>query len=422
MTRWTNRVAVLVAASAGISLAMPVGADTLTQFMQKSTVNGDLRVYDFSRDYSGPAADQSAFAIGGKLNLATAPFWGGFGAGVTFFYAGSPGLESSNRAHVDGTLAGYSSLTALGQAYVQYQNHAGLVRAGDQIINNPWVGDSDGRMIPATYQGVSGTLTPLPGLALSAFRVYRYKNRTDTLYSRSNLYFNTVVGGAGFLPATTPDGGVAAAGLSYKGNGWQTQGWYYKFYDFAAMGYLDAHYAFGNGSVKPFIGAQGVREVSGGVSALGNVDATAYGAQAGIAASQSLWALSYDDIPAHTGAFANGDIVSPYTYSYATDPLYTTSMIQGVIDRKTTGHAVKASVTYFAFQRTVRWIASYARYSNAVYAGYSAPTTDETDLDATYFLGGDWKGLSLRDRLGIAHHFPTLNTFVYNRVMLEYDF
>ncbi len=56
-------------------------------------------------------------------------------------------------------------------------------------------------------------------------------------------------------------------------------------------------------------------------------------------------------------------------------------MIQGMVDRKTSGHAVKVAVTAFLLQRQVRVIAGYARYFNTVYAGYSAPYTDEADLE-----------------------------------------
>ncbi|MHB1512203.1 MAG: OprD family outer membrane porin [Acidiferrobacter sp.] len=387
-------------------------------------VNGDIRAYDFTRHYSGPVAGQQAFSLGGALNVLSGSV-GGFGVGLTFYTAHSLGLNNSNPALVDGTLAGFDGIDTLGQAFVQYANRKVLVRAGDQSITSPWVNPSDSRMIPATYQGLLAAVKPIKGLTISAMRITRFKSRTSNHFSQTDLYNSTGtfnVGGTGGLTGKT-EPGLAAVGASYHAAGLKTGVWGYQFYGLAKMAYAEGSYTLpGAGSVRPFVGAQVLRETGSGQQYLGPVDATVYGAMAGLKYAGSQLSVGYDDLPAHPGAFGNGDVVSPYTTGYATDPLYTTSMIQGMVDRKTTGHAVKIAATTFLLQHKLRVIASFADYFNTVYSGYSSARTNEADLDLTYFLGGPLKGLSVRDRVGVAHNLPVVHRFVYNRIMVEYDF
>lgn len=129
-------------------------------------------------------------------------------------------------------------------------------------------------------------------------------------------------------------------------------------------------------------------------------------------------------IPSSASAFHNGNVVSPYTYKYATDPLFTTSMTQGLVDQATSGHAWKIKGVYwFGASRAWRFIASYARYSQAQFLHpYQTGNPSEVDLDATYFFPGALKGFSIRDRLGIFSYSGEQNAFVYNRMQFQYDF
>ncbi len=399
-------------------------ADAATGFLSGMKVTGDLRAYDFARLYSGLPPSQHAFAAGGAINVLSGAV-DGFSAAASFYSAHSLGLNNRNTALVDGTLAGYGRIDTFGQAFLQYHARGVLVRAGDQLLNTPWMNPSDARLVPATYQGLFAAVHPVPSLTVSALRITRYKSRTSDGFSNTDLYNaagSVNVGGTGGLPGGT-EPGAAAVGANYHIAGLKTAAWGYEFFNLAKMAYVEGSYTFaGTHGIAPLIGAQYVRETGSGAQELGRVDATVYGAVMGVEHGPDLVTVGYNDLPAHPGAFGNGDVVSPYTTGYATDPLYTTSMIQGMIDRKTSGHAVKVAATAFFFRRQLRVIAGYARYFNTVYAGYGASHTDETDVDLTYFLKGQLKGLSLRDRIGVAYNLPVLQRFIYNRIMVEYDF
>jgi hypothetical protein len=416
-----------------LSLGKSANAETyesLMDFIKKSTFNGNLRVYDFFRDYSNPAAppNQRAFSAGGMLNFITAPILGGLRGGVTYYVANSLNFNNRNPREVDNTLPGFN-LNVLGQAYLEYQTKELLVRAGDQLIKTPWVNDSDSRMIPATYQAIYGQLTPYQDFNVIGMRVTRFKSRTSNGFSQTNLYNTTNIGGEGFpsIDKVTAKG-VFAVGSNYNMQnkyGWQPQVWYYQFYDFAKLFYGDVTYTMDTGrAISPVVGVQAARETTDGNNYLqqvarigGSADASVYGAFVGANIYNGRITLGYDAIPSHKGAFKNGDLVSPYTAGYATDPLYTTSMIAGLVE-KGPGQAVKLTGSYNFLDNRLKVAASYAEYETTPYFN----NTNETDFDVTYNFDAHLKGLSLRNRIGLETGVPVLGRFIYERLMLQYSF
>ena len=451
---------ILAAVATTLAFSSLAQAETLTDFFKQSKIDGNLRSYYFSRLYGAPnVSNQNAFALAGRLNVETAPFLGGFGVGVSFFTAQSFGANNLSGApaypYLDATLIGpNNSINALGQAYLQFKQPWLLVRAGDQEINTPWLNNTDSRILPATYQAVYAEVTPLKDLHIYGLRQFRWKSRTSTDYSRDNYYYkpgfeaDTLYGSTeGVLGGAAANGtnGTLAFGTSYALAGAKAQAWYYDFYNFAKMFYTDANYTLKTGTgFDPFIGAQFVREWLGnnafsqsGVGLnypispnQGNyaVDSTAYGVQIGINTpsfgrvfnkGQLFWA--YNAITPHAGTLGGGAIVSPYTVGVVWDPLYTSSMIRGLVETGP-GHAWKVKWTQNMFNNHILFMAAFARYYT-----YFSGVSNDTYMDLTYFPGGDLKGLSIRDRVEVSN--ASLQnpgggqySFVYNRVQLQYDF
>jgi hypothetical protein len=405
--------------------------DNAWNFLKKSTVDGNIRVYDFFRNYSNSFAppNQRAFSAGGMLDFLTAPLLGGLRGGATYYLANSLGLNSKDPHKVDNTLPGFN-VNVLGQAFLEYQTQEILVRGGDQLIKTPWLNDSDSRMIPATYQALYGQITPYKDLNFIAMRVTRFKSRTSNGFSQTNLYDTENTGGQGFpaIDKVTADG-VFAVGANYNAHGWQPDLWYYQFYDFAKLFYGDVIYTLDTGTpIKPLLGLQAARETTDGSNYLqrvpkigGSANSDLWGAIGGFNIYNGRITVGYDDIPARQGAFNSGDLVSPYTAGYATDPLYTTSMIGGLVE-KAAGQAVKVTGSYGFFKNSLKLAASYAEYKTKPSAIFKSTNTKETDFDATYNFGGHLKGLSVRNRIGVEYGIPTLGRFVYERVMLQYNF
>nr|WP_049759398.1 OprD family outer membrane porin [Acidithiobacillus ferrooxidans] len=443
-----NRIVIAtVAVLCGVSVSAQ--AETLTDFFKQSKIDGQIRSYYFSRDYgaTGPNTyNQDVFSLGGMLNIKTAPFLGGFGVGVSFFAAHGLGANDTSGGpaypHLDATVMGPQSIDALGQAYLQYEiPKTLLIRAGDQELDTPWMNGSDSRMLPATYQGVFADISPYHDLHLYGMRIFRWKSRTSNSYYNDNLFYSAnyegdeLYGGGTQLPTTAPStSGTLAFGASYSLMGAKATAWYYDFYQFAKMFYATADYTLKTGTgVDPFVGAQYLREWGASLLSRQGVDATAWGVIGGVnyktGMGDGTFSVAYNALAPQTGGFLNGGIVSPYTVGYATDPLYTTAMIRGLADNLGPGHGYKIKVAQHLDLMGQKFlaIAAFAHFTTYYNGSSSYPY-----FDLTYFPGGAFKGLSIRDRVELATGtsaqfgngagFNKGHSFIYNRVMLTYAF
>ena len=408
-------------------------AETLRSFVSKSAINGQIRSYYFNRMYGDkyiPNAD--AFSLGGMLNVKSASFMDGFSLGVSFFTANALGSYGNSPATVDTTLMGInSSINALGQAYIQYAIPKILVvRAGDQEINTPWMNGSDSRILPATYQGIFIKYSPINNVHIYGMRIFRWKSRTSGNYYKDNLYYKTgydgdpIYGGGGpdnpaLLTGDAPQtSGALAFGAETQINGINAQAWFYKYYQFAQMYYTNFTYTLHTGTgFNPFSGVQYVRETDS-KSILGNINNVTWGVVAGIKLPHGAISWGYNSIAYKAGTFGDGSIVSPYTVGYVTDPLYSSTMLLGLVEQGP-GHGWTVKFTYDMYGKRLHIGLAYGLYKT-----YRSGTNDTVYADIIYSPGGIYSGLSLRDRAGIANGqiTPGNRSFIYNRIMLAYNF
>lgn len=400
----------------------------IRDFLSQSDINGNIRSYYFVKDYSIiNVSNQRSFSLGGKLNILTAPFLGGCKLGATLYTAQPLGLNHSyNSGVVDKSLPAIS-LTTLGQSYIQYTNHGVIARLGNQLIKTPWVNEADSRMIPATYQGFFTSIDNEQGKniwSIQMMRLVRFKGRPVKNFSRSNLYNNSFDIG---IPINkllgTHDNGLWALGLRFKDDTFKAQGWSYRFNDYANLNYVDLNYESSNELLrffKPIVGTQLVYQNSSGddlIAAVGagKVGTMALGALVGIKIIDAQITYGYNSIRKRSDGFNNGGIVSPYTANYVSDPLYTSSMIAGLIE-KAAGTAYKISGLFNFFNEQCRLGLSYAKYSTSPFI----LNTNETDIDFTYLPSPFCKNLSLRYRLGLQNGDTVNQKLAYHRLMFEY--
>ncbi len=419
-------------------------AETLSQFFAGSRVDGQIRSYYFSRFYGTPnTVNAYAYALAGRLNIVTAPFLSGFRIGASFYTANALGTQPGNPAEIDKTLMGTSSsVNALGQAYLEYQDTRVTIKAGNQLVDTPWLNRVGGRVIPAIYQGVTVKAHPISGLQLRALRIFRWKDRTAGRFYRDNLYYpshysgDSLYGGPNVLPALTPPAnGALAFGIRYRAHHAKTAAWFYQFDQFASMFYWSGHYALPTSFVfKPFVDAQFTREWGAGkafavtgTTLFGQpgqgVDSTSWGIRGGVAFPHgSLW-WGYDATPLHVRALGGGAIISPYTIGYTADPLYVDSMIQGLVGVGP-GHGWRIRAAYWIRPGILQLTAGYSQFTT-----YFSGNSNWTHINVSYFPQNMFRGLCLRDQVevgngGAAGLFPGSgqHSFVYNRVMMTYRF
>lgn len=409
-------------------------ADTLAQIIRNGSVSGDIRSYYFSKLYGAPTkANEDAYSLGGILNARTGSL-DGFSAGVSFFTANSLGTHGSDSKNVDTTLMGIApSINALGQAYLQYEMPKRLlIRVGNQVINTPWMGPRDSRMLPQTFQGVFAELQPLPGLKIEGMRIFRWKSRTSDNYNRDNLYYPTNydedplygVKKVGLKADTPASNGTLAFGAQYSVMGAKLAAWYYNFYQFANLFYGSAQYGLKMGGVTPYLAGQFLREwESSGIlqnyhaklfDQEGTVNTTLWGLKAGVKISHANLFFAYNQLNPHADSFGGGAIVSPYGNYTA---MYASFMTNNLLAFGP-GHAWRLGAALDAWQKQIRFLAGFAHFNT----NYERKT-DGVYLDLTYFPI-QVKGLSIRDRVAIDNGLAAYDghSYIYNRVMLQYAF
>jgi hypothetical protein len=380
----------------------------------------------------------------------------------------------------DDTLPGFA-LSTFYEAYLQYKDAHLYGKIGDQLINTPWANASDSRLKPAAFQGVDLAYALSKQWSLEAMDMTRFESRTNSAFDDKTLLTSFVAGSPG-LPSNTyfaGGNGASNAGFTYGRLGYgdgrlASNLHFYHFADIANLTWFDAKYTIVAQKTKPYLAVQAGREAETGSALLGKIDSTIVGLQLGAAVTRNInVSLGYNQIPSHTETIAlpagdscstkeqltvkkgttlpyflptnapqcinngngtatvqYGGIATPYTDSYATDPLFTTSLTQGMADRRNPGSGTKLAANWTSNNKQFVFAVSRAYYD---YGNAFAPQqTAETDADAMYYVnrvmpGKPYRGLLVRYRYGERTLTNTtiyggLPLFKYNRAQFEYAF
>jgi outer membrane OprD family porin len=382
----------------------------------------------------------------------------------------------------DDTVPGYT-LNTFYEAYLRYKGERLAGTLGAQVINTPWVNASDSRLKPVAFEGVDVSYQLPHGFSVDVMDMTRFESRTNSTFDNKTLLTSFNLGYSGmpsyiFSPGGT---GFTTKGFQYGRFGYAdpkglTSNIYdYHFSDIANFQWFDAKYTFTKQRTKPYIAFQAGNERDTGASQIGKIDSQVFGAQIGATVTKTISVnLGFNHIPRHIDTLASlpagiscnakfqvaakpgstmpyflpangpecaknsdgtysvlyGGLASPYTDSYATDPLFTTSLTQGMADRRAPGDGTKIGATYTSLDKRLIVSVSRAYYDYGWLLGQEQ--TAETNADAQYYLSplrksGPYKGLVLRYRYG-ARTLDNVTTyggaplFKYNRAQFEYDF
>jgi len=426
------------------------------------TISGQIRAYDFAREnrvQNASNPNRTAFNFGGSLHLDYA--LGKTPLHIATTYAGAypfeaNGVRPQKNGQIDNTLPGFA-LSTFNEAYLRYKDARTSVTVGDQVINTPWSPNSDSRIKPTAFQGLDAAYTFGPLVTLGVSRMIRFQGRTSSEFDRNTLLTSQPAGNPSYTPHNTS--GYLLANLMVKPNKYVTASLdNYSFYDIANLFYGEVRGSLDPTSPhNPTVAVQYVNEQSTGRRLVGRILNSTYGAQLSANLDRNLvfqvgfdtMPIRYDTIVATSAAAAGkgiflpaggspttaalgggayrvayGGIASPYTEAYATDPLFTTSISQGMADRHSAGTAYKAGLTLTPDNKRFKAILSEAYYDYGNQLGSNR--TYETNVDVTYYFSpvkkGAYKGLSFRERFADRQQPTTPLDFKYIRTQLEYDF
>lgn len=396
-----------------------------------------LRAYEFQK-VNGTGPNQNAFNAGGSIHAEYTTTSRPFTIGLTYFFAnplGTNGANPQTNPQVDNSLPGYS-VSSLGELYAQYRTFRDAVQIGKMQITTPWANPADGRLIPVTYQGLVARRYFAPGWDAGIMRIARFKSRTSSTFDANDLLTN----------ATTP--GFLLVDLTRSAGAFSGSVHQYWFYDIAALTHAQIRYDL---SARSYLAAQAIAENSIGRALVGIVHNHTLGLQYGRTIGAVNATVGYNWSPGVTyvttspasvfkpvggtpavralggGLFqvAGGGIASPYTDGYTADPLFTTSLVATLVDRRSTGSAFR--IAFSATNGNGRLTALIAHgfydYSNAL----GPSTATESEADVTYLFSNVdptrvYSGFSLRQRWGYRASSGPPFRFLYSRTQLQYTF
>jgi hypothetical protein len=419
--------------SATVVSAAPVGSSSPTP-SPDLTISGIVRAYQFDKHKAAPGDSESAFNLGVGIHGEYAFGTSGFFAGVGAYGAdplGTNGLHPENNSLVDNSLPGYA-FVAFPETYVGYKTHRFKTTVGNQFLSFDWANEGDSRIMPQSFQGITAAYDISPHLSLTAARIIRFEDRTASHFDSTTLLTgNTAV--PGFLLMSLHYNTDAVSALLED----------YSFYDIANLQYAELTKNL-KGFRKAHISTQYVGEQQRSGAILGIIQNHTYGAAAGALLFKNVTgSLGFDESPAHYAAGASagqfykpaiansnpllsyGGIATPYTPS--SDPLFTTSIYEGIADTGRTGSSYKFGLAFESTNRRLKIALSRAEYSTTTSIADTA--TSENDADVTYFLGpvhpdGTYHGFSIRERFA-DYHSPSVTEsphVTYLRSQFEYAF
>lgn len=396
------------------------GATNLRQMFTQGEPDGVLRTlyYTNHNAFFNSSADRDTAAFGGMLGFTSAELKG-FSFRLSA-YAQRNFSRTGKRNGFNRDLG--HDISALGEAYLQWQGHDFQFRAGNQLLKAPpFTSTYDFRIIPQVYQGVKARYGD-DDHYLMAMRMFRFKSRINNSYDRTTNYNASF---SPFPPNTKDDtdgfwavGGadeadVGAANIS-------GQAWFLNYQDYANMSYIDATIARGSGSIRPFVSAQFIRETDEGKALLGPIDNQTYGAQLGLKHNSLTATLNYDYIPHRANTFLNGAPATPYAAQESSGPLFAQPFLTSTQDLGS-GNAYAVEVK----GAPVDQVFAGARYSYMDLTpahGSRSIGQSEYQIFGIYNFSGALEGLSLSNFFAYQTQKVANVDYWENRLAIQYAF
>lgn len=284
-------------------------------------------------------------------------------------------------------------------AEYQYSNILQMDVGRIAINNSPWLTPvySNQYTTPGmTYQGGLVNINPgggwlITGLAFNQALPVGQGSFSDlTLYNKGFDY-NTNTANV----FNEPSSGTIALGGNYfaDNNNYNLRIWGYQFENYANMAYADNSLKIPVSDSLTFnMAAQGGYEQGSNNNIIsnasdGSINTTFFGVQAGFNYDWFGLTLAANTVFGPSNSYLNGGIISPYTYQMATDPLYTTSYMMGMVE-KSGGNAFKITPSFNFLNNSITISPSAAFYQTN-----SVPDSQEYDFITSYNVS-QVKGLS----------------------------
>lgn len=322
------------------------------QYMGTGSGSGGYPSFGYGANLFGQTGSVAGFSIGGLFSAAN-PF---YAKGINGDMSG----QNKNGANFNFLPA--NQQVTLSEGYVEYQ-YRNIIQADVGYIginNSPWLTMNyyNNVLTPgATYQGALVNVYPGAGWLLTALAFNGAQFVGNTGFTPGTFYNTGVDYSSGSIVNTTNEysSGTMAIGANYAGwdNQYNLRLWGYQFQNYGTLFYADNSIKFQPTKSLSFnVAAQGGTDNQGGNNknaivdaGLGQISSNFVGLQGGFSIDWFSLNIGYNNVWGQ-GTYGNGGIVSPYTYGFASDPLYTTPYMAGLVEMGTGGQAYKFSPSF----------------------------------------------------------------------------
>lgn len=330
-----------------------VGVGAAGQYTGTGSGSGGYPSFGYSANLFGQTGSVAGFSIGG-LFTATNPFYD---------EAINGNVSGQNQHGANFNFLPANKQVSLSQSFLEYQyNNIVQVDAGYiGITNSPWLSMNNYTNLltaGATYQGALINVYPGDGWLLTALAFNGAQLVGNSGFTPGTLYNTGVDYSGGMIVNTTNElsNGTMALGASYVGwnNQYNLRLWGYQFQNYGTLLYADNSIKFQTSKTVSFsLAAQAGsdNQIGNGNNAitndnLGQISSNFVGLQGSVTLDFFNLDVGFNNVWGPSSAYGNGAIVSPYTYGFASDPLYTTPYMSGLADLSTAGQAYKISPTF----------------------------------------------------------------------------
>lgn len=352
-----------------------------------SSFGGSARGGRFGRTTSYGA---STFAQTGQVSGFS--LGGGFTVMNPFFAENINGDNTNNSLLNPG-----NRQIALTQAFIEYQyNNILNIDVGYISINNsPWLSTAyynDLMGVPITYQGALINVNTGGGWILTALAFNGIQTSGQQGFSGETLY-NSIYGKS-YMTTNANSNGTIALGANYEAwdNNYNLRLWGYQFNNFGTLLYSDSSlklpinktlqlnfaaqaginnnfgattaYTNNTDGVPPFSGTE-----ASYFNSSGNINSNFLGAKAGITVDWFTLTLSANTMWGPSNAVGNGTVITPYTSSLGTDPIFAdgwlTSYAYAGSVGGSTGNLYKIGTSFKFLDNNLSFSPSYVTLANA---------------------------------------------------------
>jgi len=361
-------------------------AENLQEMFAQSSVRGDIRVLDFTRDFD-TANTRSDMAVGGLFYFNTAALHG-VSFGLAFGTVND--IDSDDDDTVYGILAAdedgdHESFNRLQEYYVQGEWFKTKLKYGAQEINTPFLNADDGRLLPRTYKGLSVISNPIDNLTLSAYYLTDSMGWSDDHFITLSQAVANESGGASSI---SEDKALLIGGASYtlpvSAVKAVTEAWYYTIADIYNMTYLKANISRDFGAVNVYVIPSVLYQKSQGDELNGELDTNQSGVRAGVK-------YAGFDVTGYYAKTGDDSILFPWGHDKV--------IAQQVLgSSRAEEDAWAAKLAYDFSSVGVDGLSAYVWYAKYDVPSSKGNDMDETDYNIQYAFSGVLKGLGVRFR------------------------